>query len=96
MSLVGKFLVLWLAPEVMETFLGILDPDRESTMASWTVAALVVGESGPGLWLRVHRVIRPNGEDFALPEEPVYFLRWDLVTTARLYETMPTDVRRIG
>jgi hypothetical protein len=31
-----------------------------------------------------------------LPEEPVYFLRWELVTTPRLYDALPADVRRIG
>jgi hypothetical protein len=29
-------------------------------------------------------------------EEPVYFLRWELVTTARLYDALPADIRRIG
>ena len=53
-------------------------------MTTWTVAGQVVGEAGPGLWVRVKRVLLPNGEEMPLPEEPVYFLRWELVTTARL------------
>jgi hypothetical protein len=36
-------------------------------------------------WHRTHR---------SLAEEPVYFLRWELLTTARLYDTLPTDVWR--
>jgi hypothetical protein len=32
----------------------------------------------------------------ALHEEPVYFFRWELVTTARLSDALPADVRRIG
>jgi hypothetical protein len=28
-------------------------------------------------------------------EDPVYFLRWELITTARLYDALPADVRRI-
>jgi His Kinase A (phospho-acceptor) domain len=60
------------------------------------VAGQVVGEAGPGLWVRVKRVLLPNGEEMPLHEEPVYFLRWELVTTAQLYDAMPTDVRRIG
>ena len=96
MSLTGKFLVLWLAPESVETLLGILDPDQEGGLASWTIAGQVTSESGPGLWLRIHRVIRPDGEEFAVPDEPVYFVRWELVTTARLYDAMPADIRRIG
>jgi hypothetical protein len=31
-----------------------------------------------------------------LHKEPVYCLRWELVTTARLYDALPADVRRIG
>jgi hypothetical protein len=31
-----------------------------------------------------------------LAEEPVYFLRWELVATARLYDALPADIRRIG
>jgi hypothetical protein len=27
---------------------------------------------------------------------PVYFLRWELVTTARLYDALPADVRQTG
>jgi hypothetical protein len=65
-------------------------------MTTWTVAGQVVGEAGPGLWVRVKRVLLPNGEEIPLPEEPVYFLRWELVTTARLYDELPADVRRIG
>jgi len=30
-----------------------------------------------------------------LPKEPVYFLRWELVTTARLYDALPVDIRRV-
>ena len=48
MSLTGKFLVLWLAPESVETFLGILDPDQEGGLASWTVAGQVTSESPRG------------------------------------------------
>jgi hypothetical protein len=59
-------------------------------------AGQVVGEAGPGLWVRVKRVLLPNGEEMPLPEEPVYLLRWELVTTARLYDALPADVRRIG
>jgi hypothetical protein len=44
----------------------------------------------------VKRVLLPNGEEMPLPEEPVCFMRWELVTTARLYDALPADVRRIG
>jgi hypothetical protein len=37
----------------------------------------------------VKRVLLPNGEEMPLHEEPVYFLRWELVTTARLYDAPP-------
>jgi hypothetical protein len=65
-------------------------------MTTWTVAGQVVGEAGPGLCVRVLRVLLPNGEEMPLHEEPVYFLRWELATTARLYDALPADVRRIG
>jgi hypothetical protein len=30
-----------------------------------------------------------------MPEEPVYLLRWELVTTARLHDALPTEIRRL-
>ena len=42
------------------------------------------------------RVLLPDGRDMPLAEEPTYFLRWELVTTARLYDAAPADIRRIG
>jgi hypothetical protein len=41
-------------------------------------------------------VLLPNGDEMPLHEEPVYFLRWELVTTAQLYDVLPADIRRIG
>jgi hypothetical protein len=73
MDRAGNYLVVWLSPEAIETFLGVLEPAQEHAMTTWTVAGQIVGEAGP-----------------ACPEEPVYFLRWELVTTARLYDAMPT------
>jgi hypothetical protein len=55
MDLVGKYLVVWLSPEAIETFLGVLEPSHESAMTTWTIAGQVVGEAGPGLWVRVKR-----------------------------------------
>jgi hypothetical protein len=95
-DLAGKYLVLWLSPEAIETFLGVLEPSQEHAMTTWTVAGQIVGESRPGLWVRVTRVLLPNGDEMPLPEEPVYFLRWELVTTARLYDALPADIRRVG
>ena len=96
MDLSGKYVVIWLSPEAVETFLGVLEHAQEGAMTTWTVAGQVVGEAGPGLWVRVKRVLMPDGEEMSLHEEPVYFLRWELVTTARLYDALPEDVRRIG
>jgi hypothetical protein len=89
-------LVVWLSPEAVETFLGVLEPSEESAMTTWTVAGQVVGEAGPGLWIRVKRVLMPDGRDLPLHEKPVYFLRWELVTTARLYDALPAEIREIG
>jgi hypothetical protein len=83
-------------PEGIETFLGVPVPAEERAMTTWTVAGQVVGEAGPGLWVRVKRLLLPNGEEMPLPEEPVYFLRWELLMTARLYDALPADVRRNG
>jgi hypothetical protein len=47
MDLAGKYLVTWLSPEAIETFLGVPEPSRETAMASWTVAGQIVGEAGP-------------------------------------------------
>jgi hypothetical protein len=65
-------------------------------LASWVIAGEIVEESPPGLWVRLARVIRPNGDDIALAGEATYFVRWDVLTAARLYETMPQEVRGIG
>jgi hypothetical protein len=96
MDLAGKYLVTWLSPEAIETFLGVLEPSQQHAMTTWTVAGQIVGEASPGLWVRVKRVLLPNGEEMSLPEEPVYFFRWELVTTARLYDALPADIRGIG
>jgi hypothetical protein len=96
MDLAGKYLVIWLSPEAIETFLGVPVPAEETAMTTWTVAGQVIGETGPGVSVRVKRVLLPNGKEMPLHEEPVYFLRWELVTTARLYDALPADVRRIG
>jgi hypothetical protein len=96
MDLTGKHLVVWLSPEAIETFLGVLEPREETAMMSWTVAGEVVGESGPGVWLRVRRVLLPDGREMPLPETPTYFLRWELLTTARLYDALPENIQRVG
>jgi hypothetical protein len=41
-------------------------------------------------------VLLPNGEVMPLHEEPVYLLRWELVSTARLYDALPANIRQIG
>jgi hypothetical protein len=48
MDLAGKYVVVWLSPEAVETFLGVLEPAQERAMTTWTVAGQVVGEAGPG------------------------------------------------
>jgi hypothetical protein len=96
MNLSGRQLVVWLSPEAIATFLGVLEPGAETAMMSWVVAGQIVGEAGPGLWIRIDRVLTPDGSEMPLAEEPVYFLRWELVTTARLYDALPADIRRIG
>jgi hypothetical protein len=65
-------------------------------MTTWTVAGQVVDKAGPGLWLRVNRVLLPSDDAMPLPRGRFTFLRWELVTTARLYDALPADVRRIG
>jgi hypothetical protein len=96
MELAGKYLVIWLSAEGVETFLGILDPQQDSPLAAWVVAGQVVGESTPGLWVMVERVTMPDGRDVPVPDDAVYFLRWELLTTARLYEEAPREIRRIA
>jgi hypothetical protein len=54
MDLAGKYLVAWLSPEAVETFLGVLEPSEEHALTAWTIAGQVVGEAGPGLWVRVN------------------------------------------
>ena len=91
----GRYLV-WLSAEAIEAFLGVLEPAQETATTSWTVAGQVVGESGPGSIRPREAVLLPNGDEMPLHEEPVYFLRWELVTTAQLYDVLPADIRRIG
>jgi hypothetical protein len=47
MDLTGKYLVVWLAPEAIETFLGVPVSAEDRAMTTWTVAGQVVGEAGP-------------------------------------------------
>jgi hypothetical protein len=67
MDLAGKYLVVWLSPEAVETFLGVLEPAQERAMTTWTVAGQVVGEAGRGLWIRVQRVLMPRRPRAAAP-----------------------------
>ena len=96
MDLSSRYLVVRLSAEAVQTFLGVLEPRQETAMTSWTVSGEIVGESAPGLWLRVQRVLLPDGREMPLHEAPIYFLRWELVTTARLYDGPPQDIRRVG
>jgi hypothetical protein len=90
-DLAGKSFVAWPSTEAIETFLGVLEPSQERAMTTWTVGGQVVGEAGPGVWIRMKRMLLPNGEEMPLHQERVYFLRWELVTTARLYDALPGD-----
>lgn len=96
MALTGKFVAIWLAPESIDAVLAVIPQKQETALASWVVAGEIVEESGPGIWVRLARVIRPSGDEVALPEPATYFVRWDVLTTARLYETMPEEIRGIG
>jgi hypothetical protein len=60
LGLVGKYLVVWLSPEAVETFLGVLEPSQEHALTTWTVAGQIIGEAGLGLWVRVKRVLMPR------------------------------------
>jgi hypothetical protein len=55
MDLAGKYLVVWLSPEAIETFLGVLEPAQERAMTTWTVAGQVIGGATPGLSVWVKR-----------------------------------------
>jgi hypothetical protein len=96
MALTGKFVAIWLAPEAIETVLAVLPEKEDTVLASWIVAGEIVEEAGPGVWVRLARVIRPGGEGVAVAGNATYFVRWDVITAARLYETMPEEVRGIG
>ncbi len=89
MELVGKFLVVWLSAEAVETVFGIPSSERETPLTSWLVGGTVVAEAGPGLWLRVDRLVLPDGQQTRVADDPIHFVRWDLVTTARLFLEPP-------
>jgi hypothetical protein len=44
MDLAGKYVVVWLSAEAVETFLGVLEPSADTAMTPWTVAGQIVGE----------------------------------------------------
>jgi hypothetical protein len=48
----------------------VLESSDERAMTSWTVAGQIVGEAGPGLWVRVKRVLMPDGGELPLHEDP--------------------------
>jgi hypothetical protein len=70
MELTGHHLVVWLSPEAIKTCLGVLEPGDERATTSWTVAGQIVGEAGPGLWVRVKRVLMPDGGEMPLHDDP--------------------------
>jgi hypothetical protein len=92
-DLAGKYLVVWLSPEAIETFLGVLEPSQDTAMTTWTVAGQVVGEAGPGLWVRIKRVLMTDGGEMPLREEPVYF---PSLGTGDDSPPLPADIWRIG
>jgi hypothetical protein len=71
-DLAGRYLVVWLSPEAIETFLGVPGPTHETAMTTWTVAGQVGGEAGSGLSLLVKRVLMPDGGEMPLHQDPVY------------------------
>jgi hypothetical protein len=95
MDLTGRYLVVWLPEEAMVTVFGAPVAQRDDTpLTSWMVGGEVAGESQWGLWLRVEQVVLPDERVLRLEDSPIYFVRWDLVTTARLFETAPRDLPR--
>jgi hypothetical protein len=44
MDLASKYVVIWLSPEAIETFLGVLEPAQARAMTTWTVADRFLGE----------------------------------------------------
>jgi hypothetical protein len=85
MDLAGRYLVVWLSPEAIETFLGVLEPSQDTAMTTWTVAGQIVGEAGA----RWARATAARGPDLLPPVGAGH-------DGPRLYDALPGDVRRIG
>jgi hypothetical protein len=98
MDLTGRFLVVWLPEEAMMTVFGapVAQQRDDTLLTSWMVGGEVAGESPSGLWLRIEQVVLPDERVLRLGDSPIYFIRWDLVTTARLFEKPPRDLPRAG
>lgn len=97
MDLTGRYLIVWLAEDAMMTVFGAPVAQRLDTpLTSWMVGGEVVGESDSGLWLRVEQVVLPDERVLRLEDSPTYFIRWEFVTTARLFETPPRELPRAG
>ena len=92
MSLEGQWVTLWLDEEALRAFLRVRPSQAEigSPMRASVVTGRVVHESAGGLWLAVSGVRLPDGQNVSPSNEPVYFLRWSLLRTARLSATKPT------
>lgn len=92
MSLEGQWVTLWLDEEALRAFLRLRPSQTEAAnpMRASMVTARVVHESPGGLWLSVTGVRQPDGEKLRLSNEPVYFLRWPLLQTARLSASRPS------
>lgn len=98
MDLTGRYLAVWLSAEAMETVLGapVAQTRRDDTLMSWMIGGEVVGESPPGVWLSVHQVMQPDEQVLTLEDRPIYFVRWDVVTTARLFLEWPRALPQAG
>ena len=97
MDLTGKFLVVWLATEGFEALLGV-QAKEEWPVGAWKVGGGVEGEVPAGLWLRIGWILRPDGQEIVPVRPPsgeeieeIYLLRWDTITTARLFTDVPPD-----
>jgi hypothetical protein len=92
MLIEGQWITAWLDEEAVRAFLRLRPGQTEtgSPMRASVVTGRIVHESPGGLWLEVSGVRLPDGQTLSPGNQPVYFLSWGLLRTARLSPAEPT------
>lgn len=90
MDLEGKYAMVWMSHRAFGSFLG--QHPRPGVDAEWSVYGKIASEWPGGIWLTIEAYCPPMGKVVHLKEKPTYLLRWEWITTARLFLEKPRHI----